>query len=208
MSDAPRIKLFVAILAQPNVDQKNTTQLLAEVFGSVDYVGPQRLFDCTDYYEKEMGPGLVRYLVSFTGPHFADILPGAKRACIALEQGCAISEQEKGAVGTQDKNQGQLVNRRKVDQHTVGRRTVNLNIGYIDHHKVVLASTKAAGHKVYLGDGIYADVALRFAHKVWQPLPWSFSDFTDGRYNEELTAIRALLILNSAVKEDENGASG
>jgi hypothetical protein len=115
-----------------------------------------------------MGPDLMRYLVSFTGPHYADILPGAKRACIELERGCAITEGE-----TQ-------------------KRTINLDIGYIDHHKVVLASTKGAGHKVYLDDGIYADMVLRYANKSWQSLPWSFPDFADGRYNEELMAIRAL----------------
>jgi len=170
MSDAPRIKLFVAILAQPSIDAAHTTQLLAEVFGSVDYVGPQRRFDCTRYYEPEMGPDLVRYLVSFTGPHYADILPGAKRACIELERGCAITEEDSQ------------------------KRTINLDIGYIDHHKVVLASTKGVGHKVYLDDGIYADIAVRYAHKTWQPLPWSFPDFADGRYNDELTAMRALVM--------------
>jgi len=181
MSDAPRIKLFVAILAQPNVEAIHTTQLLAEVFGSVDYIGPKRCFDCTNYYQKEMGLGLVRYLVSFTGPHYADILPGAKRACIELERGCAVTE-EVSQGDTQVGAQRQLVT----------RRTINLDIGYIDHHKVVLASTKQSGHKVYLDDGIYADIVMRFAHKSWQALPWSFPDFTDGRYNEELTAMRAL----------------
>jgi hypothetical protein len=168
MSDVPRIKLFVAILAHPSVDATLTTQLLAEVFGSVDYVGPPRSFDCTRYYEAEMGRDLVRYLVSFTGPHYADILPGAKRACIELERGCASTN-------------GDAL-----------QRTINLDIGYIDHHKVVLASTKSAGHKVYLDDGIYADIAVRYTHKTWQPLPWSFPDFADGRYNEELSTMRAL----------------
>jgi hypothetical protein len=180
MSVPPHIKLFVAILAQPSVDPTHTTGLLAEVFGSVDYVGPQRSFDCTQYYEEEMGPGLVRWLVSFTGPHYADILPGAKRACIELERGCAITpDSESGGEPA------------ATDSY---KRSVNLDIGYIDRHKVVLASTKEAGHKIYLDDGIYGDLITRYSNKTWHPLPWCFPDFAAGLYNEELSAIREIFM--------------
>jgi hypothetical protein len=176
MPTPPRIKLFVAILAQPTVDPTHTTSLLAEVFGSVDYVGPQRSFDCTQYYEDEMGSGLVRWFISFTGPHYADILPGAKRACIELERGYAVSTGSDAEGGSSAK------------------RTINLDIGYLDRHKVVLASTKEAGHKIYLDNGIYADLVTRYTHKNWQPLPWCFPDFAEGRYNEELLEIRSIFM--------------
>jgi hypothetical protein len=170
MNTPPRIKLFVAILARPQVERSHTLQLLTEVFGSIDYVGPERQFDVTSYYEEEMGKGLVRSFVSFTGPHHAEVLPDAKRACIELERGCAIEEG-----GEQ-------------------RRTVNLDVGYLDHHKIVLASTKEVGHKIYLHDGIYADLVARYSQKTFQPLPRCFPDIADGRYNEELLAIRSIFI--------------
>jgi len=168
MNTPPRIKLFVAILAQPQIDRSHALQLLSEVFGSIDYVGPERKFDVTSYYEEEMGQGLLRSFVSFTGPHHAEILPDAKQACIELERGCAIDDS-----GTQ-------------------KRTVNLDIGYLDHHKIVFASTKEAGHKIYLHDGIYADLMARYSQKTFQPLPWCFPDIADGRYHEELLAIRSI----------------
>jgi len=170
MSVAPHIKLFAAVLSQPHIDREQIAHLMAEVFGSVDYIGPTRSFNCTSYYQDEMGRGLVRYIVSFTGPHRADVLVGAKRGCIELEKGCANTA-------------GDKLN-----------RTINIDIGYLDHHKVVLASTKAAGHKIYLDDGIYADLALRYTNKSWQPLPWSFPDFAAGHYNEELLAIRSIFM--------------
>jgi hypothetical protein len=176
MSAPPRIKLFVAILAQSSVDQAHTTSLFAEVFGSVDYIGPQRSFDCTQYYEEDKGPGLVRWLISFTGPYYADILPGAKRACIELERGYAVAA-EKGATDT--------------GSYT---RSVNLDIGYLDRHKVVLASTKEAGHKIYLDDSIYGDLLTRYSNNTWHPLPWCFPDFAAGRYNEELSTIREIFM--------------
>jgi hypothetical protein len=168
---SPKIKLFVAILTRPEVVHSETAGILAEVFGSLDYSGPRRLFDCTDYYEQEMGPGLLRSIISFTGPHYADILPEAKRACIEIERGCAI-----------DNGSGEL------------KRVVNLDIGYLDHHKVVLASAKGAGHKIYLADGIYADLSLRYSRRGFEPLPWSFPDLADGRYNDDFREIRRIFM--------------
>jgi hypothetical protein len=164
---SPKVKLFVAILSQPQVDHQETSALLAEVFGSVDFHGPKRPFDCTNYYQEEMGAGLVRSIISFTGPHHADILPEAKRACVEIERGSAV-----------DSASG------------VRKRVINLDIGYLDHHKVVLASTKAAGHKIYLAEGIYADLSLRYSRKGFEPLPWTFPDLADGRYGEEFIEIR------------------
>ena len=165
----PKIKLIVAILAAPNPelnsDLAEVLHLLSEVFGSIDFVGSKHPFDCTNYYESEMGCNLTRTIASFTGPHPADLLPDAKLACIELEKGLAINSS----------------------------RTVNLDVGYLDHHKVILASTKEAGHKIYLRDGIYADMVARYANKQFEALAWSFPDFKDGRYNEDLLSIRQRL---------------
>jgi hypothetical protein len=165
ISVAPHVKLFAAILYQPTVDLPSVAQMLAEVFGSVQYIGTPIAFDCTNYYEEEMGPGLLRAIIGFTGPHYADILVEAKRACIELEKGCAVSE----------------------------KRSVNLDVGYLDHHKIVLASTKAAGHKVYLDCGIYADFVARYGGGSYAAMPWGFPDFKEQRYNEDFVKLRALL---------------
>jgi hypothetical protein len=162
---APTVKLFVLALTQPDVELSYVVQLLSEVFGSTDFVGSAHQFDCTDYYHDEMGPGLTRTLIAFTGPHQADSIVGAKLACIELEKGCAVDQ----------------------------KRTVNLDMGYLDHHKIVLASTKGAGHKIYLDGGIYADLAARYEGGTYQAMPWGFPDFKDGRYNLEFLQLRHLI---------------
>ena len=162
MTTAPHIKLFVAVLASPDVERGLVVSILSEVFGSVDYVGEPHTFDVTDYYSEEMGSHLVRFFVGFTGPHHADILVPGKRACLELEKGLSAD----------------------------GKRTVNLDLGYLDHHKVVLASTKGAAHKLFLSDGIYGDLVARYAQGSYRPFEWSFPDFKDGRYNTGLEALR------------------
>lgn len=165
MNTAPRIKLFVAALVSPDIEREAVVSMLSEVFGSVDFVGPPHPFDVTDYYLEEMGSHLLRFVVGFTGPHHADILVPGKRACIELENGLAVE----------------------------GKRKVNLDLGYLDHHKVVLASTKGAAHKLFISDGIYGDLVARYSQGAYRPFEWSFPDFKDGRYNAELEALRRSL---------------
>jgi hypothetical protein len=164
-TEAPTIKLFVAVLYHAQVDSSTIAHILSEVFGSVEYIGGSHRFDCTTYYQDEMGEDLYRIVVGFSGPHRADILPDAKRGCIELEKAYL-----------QD-----------------GKRTINLDVGYLDHHKIVLASTKGAGHKIYLDQGIYADFVARYSDGTYCAMPWAFPDFKDGRYSSDFLKLRALL---------------
>jgi hypothetical protein len=168
----PSVKLFIALLLSPDLPLDQVLGMLEEVFGSADFIGTPHPFDVTDSYEAEMGPGLVRTLVGFTGPHHADMLVPGKRACIALERGLAVDDQ----------------------------RTANLDLGYLDENKIVLASTKGAGQKIYLSDGIYVDLIARYGQGSYKPFEWSFQEFTDGWYNTEFQALRHSLLEGSRKK--------
>ncbi len=156
------VKLLVAILWS---DLKILHQALAQMqerWGTIDFNGPDRPFDVTDYYQAEMGVDIRRRLVSFSELIAPEDIVAAKLSCNDLE--------------------GELS-----PQHC---RRVNLDAGYLDHSKFVLASCKFAGQKIHLGKGVYADLMARYQAGRYQPFEWTFPDFRDGRYDDELNHIR------------------
>lgn len=160
------VQYFVAALWADAAALTDSRARLIERFGPIELEGPDRPFDRTTYYEAEMGPNLQRRLMTFQELRSPEDLASAKRACIAIENDLA------GPTG----------------------RRVNLDIGYLDHNKIVLASVKPAGQKIYLRDGIYADLIARYAHGRYQPFEWTFPDFKDGRYDAELAEMRKVYL--------------
>ena len=159
---ATPVKLLVAILWADAAALQAAELELQAVWGGFDFVGADRPFDRTDYYREEMGANLQRRLVTF-----ADLVPPGSIRLAKLR--CNEIEDRLSAVH--------------------GRR-VNLDIGYLDHNKLVLASVKYAGQKIHLGDGVYADLVARYKHGCYQPFEWTFPDFRDGRYDGELAQVR------------------
>lgn len=158
------VKVLVAVLwNEPTSLESALSQLRAE-WGELDVSGPDRAFDTTDFYVEEMGANLVRRLVSHVDLVSPDFLATAKRRCQRIEEELSIN----------------------------GRRRVNLDVGYLDHNKIVLASLKAAGQKIYLDQGVYADLTARFSAGRYRPFEWTFPDLRDGRYDEELARMREI----------------
>ena len=164
------VKLFVAVLYADPTALVEARSELEMVWGPIDFSGSDRDFDMTDYYEPEMGPDLKRRLLSFEKLIPPEDLRQAKLKTNAMEDALLAS----------------------------GRRRVNLDIGYLDHNKIVLASVKYAGQKIHLGDGIYADLIARYRQGRYRPFEWTFPDFRDGRYDEELQQIRQVYLSQRA----------
>jgi hypothetical protein len=163
--EAPPVKYLAAILAHREFDlERILIPALEERFGRLDYRGEAHPFAVTDYYEDEMGPDLSRSIVSFEPLGAADGLVEAKIGAADIEGRLAVG----------------------------GSRRVNIDIGYMDIYKVVLASFKEGPQKIYLGRGVYADPIMLFRDGAYMPLEWTFPDFRSGIYREDFMAIRAL----------------
>ena len=157
------VKLVVAVLYSRRDALAKSLDGLRSLRGDIDHQGAARPFNLTDYYEEEMGGELERSILSFHQLAPPGELVSLKRECVELESSLAEAS---------------------------GRRTVNLDPGYLDHGKLVLASLKAAGQKIYLARGVYADLVGRYGQGRYRPFEWTFPDFSAGLYDEELQEIR------------------
>jgi hypothetical protein len=72
-------------------------------------------------------------------------------------------------------------------------RPLNLDPGYVDLGKLILASTKDHAHRIYLSQGIFAESTLMWTQKQWKALPWSYPDYQSSVCQEFLTRCRDYL---------------
>jgi hypothetical protein len=162
-SPAP-VKLFVLSLHHDVSVLEEAIDQFKNSWGDTDFVSDDFVFDETDYYEAEMGSGLLRRFYSFAQLISPDLIVEAKLHC------------------------------NRIEDHWLreGRRQVNLDAGYLDTYKVILASAKFGGQKIYLRDGIYADMTLTMYKGKWESFLWGFPDFKSRKYDEVLRQIREL----------------
>ena len=137
-------------------------QRLAAAFGAIDFTSARFPFAATTYYLNEMGAPLTRVFYSFARLISPEDLAAVKLHAHELESEFALR----------------------------GNRTINLDPGYLDTDKFVLASTKYHGYKIYLRDGIWADMTLHYEKGRFLAMPWSFPDFKNGAYEKTFVIIR------------------
>ncbi len=157
------VKLFVAVLFAREHYLPAAKERLIAHFGDIDYTSPVFRFPFADYYAEEMGSPLFRIFYSFRR-----LIDPAQIRQIKL-----------------------TTNQIEAELAQQGRRTVNLDPGYVDYGKLVLASMKFHNQKVYLGDGVYADINLLYEKGHFRSLEWTFPDFREGTYEKTLLHIRA-----------------
>lgn len=72
-------------------------------------------------------------------------------------------------------------------------RPLNIDPGYITEAKLVLATTKDRDHRIYLGQGILAEITLHFQSGQWQKSRWTYPDYQREDFQEFFTKCRDLL---------------
>ena len=163
------VKMFCGIIAVDEGTLAVAKRELGERIGEMDFESDVIPFDFTDYYRDEMGEGLLRLFVSFEEL----IEPGR-----IVEMKLLTNEIERSTSSSAD---------------GAGRR-MNLDPGYVTPAKVVLATTKDFSHRIYLRDGIYAEVTMNFRKDGFKYFDWTYPDFRSGRYNEFLKMAREKLM--------------
>jgi hypothetical protein len=141
--------LIMGVLHTARHTAATVTADLEAVFGPLRAATAPAAFDFTDYYEPEMGPALTRWYCAFRALVSPGELAAIKLRTNALEQASM--------------------------EH--GRRTLNLDPGLLTPHSLILASCKNFSHRVYLRDGIYAEVTLLVRGGHLDELPWTYPDY-------------------------------
>jgi len=71
-------------------------------------------------------------------------------------------------------------------------RKINIDPGYVDMAKLVLASTKDYAHRIYLRKGIFAEITLSYKGNSFSPNDWTYPDYRSAEYINIFNQIREL----------------
>lgn len=147
--DVKPVKLICGVLYRKTVDPNRLDEELISRLGPIDFKSEPFPFHFTAYYENEMGRNLIKRFYAFEKLILPDNLADIKNVTILIEKNFSSE----------------------------GRRTVNIDPGYLEESKLVLASTKNFSHRIYLKDGIWAEVTLRYEKGDFVTHPWTYPDY-------------------------------
>ena len=158
-------KLICAVLYTDESTADTAVSKLKEAFGETDLESEPYCFsDISPYYDGEMGGKVYRRLLSFAECRDPAELAAIKTLTNSIEQATADA----------------------------GNRHVNLDPGFVSAGRLSLATTKNAGHRIPLSDGIYAELTLFYARHAWNPFPWTYMDFKLPRVHAFLSQARSI----------------
>jgi hypothetical protein len=156
---------------------------LQEEYGLISLFSNDFHFHHTTYYERQMGPGLRKRFLAFEKVVASDCLADVKNFTNRVEQ--------------------ELANLHLFPDI----RPLNLDPGLLQLGKFLLATTKDQSHRIYLRDGIYAEVTLRFHDGSFEPWPWTYADYREPAYHEFFTQARAFFRAQLANQRQEGDKS-
>ena len=159
------VKVFSGLILSKSLGPDICLPAIEKVFGKADFKS-RGLDFCrySSYYNEEMGDGLTRYFIAFKDLADRTELPDFKIRAQAVEKEFSVQ----------------------------GKRTLNLDPGYLTLGQVFLASTKDNFFRIYLRDGVYAEVTLYFKGGEYRAFPWTYPDYADRPYRDILNEIRTL----------------
>lgn len=145
-----KVILFLGIMYHDENLRDRALERFTETFGAIaTHTEGLDFSDFSSYYDKEMGGQVFKQYLLFETLVDRETLAQIKTFTNELELEFA---------------QGDL-------------RPINLDPGYLAKDKFVLASAKDFAHRIYIGEGIYAEVTLHFHHGKVRFFSWSYRDY-------------------------------
>ena len=157
-------KLIIGVIYHEKEILDKALEILVSEFGEVEAVSEEFSFseEFSTYYDDEIGGEGFRRIYSFK-----ETIDPSRQAEIKIRTNEIEAEFSKD-----------------------GNRKINLDPGFINHGRLLLATTKATGFRIPLKDGIYTELTLFWARGGWQKLPWTYRDYQSERVQKFITEVR------------------
>lgn len=163
------VLLIAAVFSRYPELLEQARERLIQAHGPLQLQSDAWPFTQTTYYHHSMGQDLLKQFLVFKELIDPARLPDIKRQTIKFEQEWAANFESDV------------------------ERPINIDPGLISLGKLMLATTKDQMHRIYLRDGIYAEVTLFFQHGRFQPWPWTYADYRQEHVQEFFKEARQYL---------------
>ncbi len=164
ITHCPQVKLIIGFIFKDEDVFVKARRVLCRLYGKIDFESSEIAFTYTGYYENELGKGLKRKFISFQKLIPPSILPAIKIKSNKIEKKFSLK----------------------------GRRSINIDPGYLDLSKLVLATTKDYKHRIYLDKGIFAEITLFYQGRSFSRWEWTYPDYQSTEYIEVFNQIREI----------------
>jgi hypothetical protein len=160
----PPVKLIAGFIFKKESALEKAKFILKKRFGQIDFESKALNFTHTDYYERELGENLKRRFISFR-----KLIPPDELADIKI-----------------------ITNNIEKKLSSGKSRQINIDPGYLDLSRLILATTKDYTHRIYLNKGIYAEITLFYQDKTFRPWDWTYPDYRTDEYIAIFNCIRQI----------------
>ena len=167
------VKLIVGMLSGDELLFAQAAEAMAALWGKIDIQSAMMPFTQTDYYAEQMGADLRRRFFSFVELIDPGHLAQVKHQSNVLETQLAQSDAGRALRVA---------------------RPINLDPGYLEPSKLILATTKNYSHRIYIGESMYAEATLHYHKGAWQAWPYTYADYAGGAYDAFLNEARQRLM--------------
>ena len=174
--DFEKEKLIIGIIYHDKDVLKTALSILVDEFGEIEAVSEEFSFskEFSTYYDDEIGGEGLRRIYSFK-----ELVDPTRQAAIKTK-----------------------TNEIEASLSLDGKRKINIDPGFINHGRLLLATTKETGFRIPLADGIYTELTLFWARGGWQKLPWTYRDYQSERVQRFITEVRQRYL---AQRRENNG---
>ncbi len=162
------IKLFIAITYNDIAVYSQVRKILQKKYGQIDQACNYDFSAFTRFYRKEMGDALHKTIVSFQ----------------------PLIEKDETYWLKHYSNNLELEFANQIDDSK--KRNVNIDPGYLTEAKIILLTTKNYAHRIYIGQGIFAEITLTYRKDSFTTNSWTYPDYKSEQVIHYFNDVRNL----------------